>query len=238
MEASRISFERPGGRAARPQDVLRRPACGGFTLIELLVVIAIIGLLASLLLPALARAKEKAQTAKCISNLRQCGLGVSLYLNDNAGRMLLDGVPTGSNTWATMLYSNRYQESLVTFLCPSYRPWDFESFVLTYGVRLDPPTNYTARVGLVLRELVVDQIESPADYLHLADTTSQAQNGWTARQFYGFKAAGPLPQVHTRHAGRANGYFIDGHVEGANQNRLDTLGIAAEYGLDTRPGYF
>jgi prepilin-type N-terminal cleavage/methylation domain-containing protein/prepilin-type processing-associated H-X9-DG protein len=228
MEASAFNAN---GRGRRRRGV-------AFTLIELLVVIAIIAILASLLLPALGKAKEKARTAKCISNLKQCGLGVALYLTDNEGRMLLDGVPAGSNTWATMIYSNRYQEALDAFVCPSYRPETFLSWVLTYGVRLDPPTNYTARIGVVLRELVVDQIESPSDYMHLADTTSQAQNGWTARQFYGFRAAGPLKQVHARHDNRANGYFMDGHVEGANQLRLDSLGIAAEYGVDTKPGYF
>ena len=77
---------------------------GGFTLIELLVVIAIIAILAALLLPALARAREKGHQACCLSNLRQIGLAFRLYADDQNGWLPTTTHGAGTNaSWIFQL---------------------------------------------------------------------------------------------------------------------------------------
>jgi prepilin-type N-terminal cleavage/methylation domain-containing protein len=135
------------------QSLKARRTTSGFTLIELLVVIAIIAILAAMLLPALSRAKEKAKQISCMSNLRQVGVGITMYTSENNNYLPVCGWPSGQNPWQTysaarvtpgsstvvrgymslgLLWRNKQIPNPKTFYCPSSTVIGSENFTYDY----------------------------------------------------------------------------------------------------------
>ncbi len=109
-----------------PFDRLRVPRAKSksFTLVELLVVITIISVLAGLLLPGLRAARQTAYQARCLSNLRQIGVGAHLYLSDQDEFMFPAQPGPPVDHWINLLYADYVARAKAIFLCPSTPPQD------------------------------------------------------------------------------------------------------------------
>jgi prepilin-type N-terminal cleavage/methylation domain-containing protein/prepilin-type processing-associated H-X9-DG protein len=205
------------GNRAIPQEgeqTMRRGR--GFTLIELLVVIAIIAILAAILFPVFARAREKARQASCQSNQKQNALGLLMYAADYDGRIMSprQGKGDGScgnapyRTWKVVLQP--YVKNQQMFSCPSFEEtgevgWgglapggDFPS---TYGLN----NRFCGCCGL-RRWAKLDNITEPAQMIMVGESRIADTDPWCHWQDNGNCFRVP-------HNGMTNYGFCDGHVK-------------------------
>lgn len=199
----------------------------GFTLIELLVVIAIIAILAAILFPVFARAREKARQTSCLSNVKQIMLGLMMYAQDYDETFIPGAAPTATAEWHNLL--EPYVKSAQIFVCASQSSnvrsdnlgygWNYQEFGYAYSSN---GTGWCTPLAA---------IDAPAETIVIGDNEDvgarASQSSWAFRFLY--KRGGAL--IPLRHNGGGNMGFADGHAKWYNASALNAsvVGVAAPW---------
>jgi prepilin-type N-terminal cleavage/methylation domain-containing protein/prepilin-type processing-associated H-X9-DG protein len=207
----------------------------GFTLIELLVVVAIIAVLVAILLPALGKARRQTQSAVCLSNMRQIGAGVSLYLLDSMDRTPFSVVEDSATSTQTCIpvFLEKYINNRGIWTCPTLQAmlnlpgwYDFtwgytrKGYNLHYGSDHEVFPRYID--GQFLRDSitwVTDRTRNISEFADPAGTVAFTENlsldktiGFSHISFYGLSYSNYF-QIHDD---KMNLTFLDGHAETSN----------------------